>query len=64
MEFKHDHKVELTYENFSMSEAVQMIFKSSKKDVAEKDEEPLKENDVPKGFEIIGDIAHMNLNKR
>jgi len=38
-----------------------MIFNSSE---LKEGEQPLKEQDVPKGFEIIGDIAHMNLNKR
>ena len=50
-EFKRDHQIELNYENYSMNEALKIIMK-------------LEEKEVPSGFEIIGDIAHMNLNEK
>ena len=43
-----------------MNDAIHVIFKALlPKDEAEK----VRDMDVPKGFEVIGDIAHMNLSK-
>lgn len=40
------------YENYSMNQAIKLILP---KDTAE--------NEIPSGFEIIGDIAHLNLSQ-
>ena len=49
--FQKDYSIELSYENYSMNEALKILMK-------------LDEKEVPSGFEIIGDIAHMNLNEK
>ena len=49
--FEKEHSIELTYENYNMNEALKILMK-------------LDEKEVPSGFEIIGDIAHMNLNEK
>ena len=46
-----DEVVELGYENYTMNQALKILLP----------ETPDKE--IPSGFEIVGDIAHMNLSK-
>ena len=43
--------IELTYENYNASDSLKMML--SKHDIPEKD--------IPSGFEVIGDVAHLNL---
>ena len=52
--FEKNHSVELSYENYSMHDALKILIAS----------ENLTEKDVPSGFELIGDIAHLNLNEK
>lgn len=60
-EFEHNFEVDLNYENHTMNESLWIILK---KEMPKEDSEKLRESDVPKGFEIIGDIAHMNINSQ
>ena len=43
-----------------MTEAIHIIFKAL---LPKEEAESVREMDVPKGFETIGDIAHLNLSK-
>jgi tRNA (guanine37-N1)-methyltransferase len=52
--FEAKHSIEINYENYSMNDALKVLLTQSN----------LSEKDVPSGFEIIGDIAHMNLNDK
>ena len=58
--FQKDHKIDLKYENYTMTEAIHIIFKAL---LPKEEAESVREMDVPKGFETIGDIAHLNLSK-
>lgn len=44
-----------------MTDALHLIFKEM---LPKEEAESIRDMDVPKGFEIIGDIAHMNLSKK
>lgn len=48
---KADEEVELGYENYNASDCLKIMM--SKHDIPEKD--------IPSGFEVIGDVAHLNL---
>jgi len=43
-----------------MTDALHLIFKEM---LPKEEAQNIRDMDVPKGFEIIGDIAHMNLSK-
>ena len=58
--FHHDHEIDIGYENYSMNDAIHVIFKAM---LPKEEAEKVRDMDVPKGFEVIGDIAHMNLSK-
>ena len=47
-----DDEIEFTYENYTMHDALQMLLPKN-----------IREQDRPSGFEVIGDIAHMNLHE-
>lgn len=49
VEVADEFKLELSYENYNMSEALKLILPE------------LEDQEIPSGFEIIGDIAHLNL---
>jgi tRNA (guanine37-N1)-methyltransferase len=53
-------EIEVGYENVGVEEALKKLFANHKDEAVRK----LAEEDVPKGFEVIGDIAHFNLKDR
>ena len=57
-EYSNDHMVELGYENVNMNDALKKIMNPD-------DAKPqFNESEIPSGFEIIGDIAHLNLSQK
>lgn len=67
-EYKNQIEIEeknqdISYDNFSMNEALKIIMNAAtnNSDAGEKFE--WTDKDVPSGFEIIGDVAHLNLNQ-
>lgn len=46
-----DEEVELSYENYNASDSLKLLL--APHDIPEKD--------IPSGFEVIGDVAHLNL---
>jgi len=44
-----EYQVEMGYENYTMNEALKILLPN------------LTDKEIPSGFEVIGDIAHMNL---
>ena len=46
---ENDHAIELTYENYNMSDALRVLLPN------------VPDNEIPSGFECIGDIAHLNI---
>lgn len=44
-----DHKIDFTYENYNMNDALRVLLPG------------VVETDIPSGFEIIGEIAHLNI---
>ena len=53
--FYNDHEIELTYENYEMKEALRVFLI----DLVQKG--ITTEKDVPKGFQVVGDIACLGL---
>ena len=67
-EYKNQIEIEeknqdISYDNFSMNESLKIIMNAAtnNSDAGEKFE--WTDKDVPSGFEIIGDVAHLNLNQ-
>lgn len=59
-EVNNDCEVKLSYENFNMNDCLRDLLMS--KNTGSDDD--LLEKEIPSGFETIGDIAHLNLNKK
>lgn len=57
-DFSNDYKVELGYENYNMNDALKIILNHNKAN------QQFDDSEIPSGFEIIGDIAHLNLSKK
>jgi len=64
-----DGEIEVSYENYSMQEALKHMLITKVEEFAdckrlESQEDRFRENEIPSGFETIGDIAHLNLSKK
>ena len=57
-EYSNDYQVELAYENYNMNDALKKIMNPDEAN------QQFDDSEIPSGFEIIGDIAHLNLSKK
>ena len=57
-EYSNDYSVELGYENYNMNDALKKIMNPDEAN------QQFDESEIPSGFEIIGDIAHLNLSQK